>query len=67
MERIPNFNKCRAFNKDVGPGKKPKINKVGPTFIPEYRAYENGKKKKMSRTCPRAGGIHQIQDLCRKK
>ena len=31
MERIPKFNKRRAFNKAVGPGKKSKIDK--------YRAY----------------------------
>ena len=27
MEKIPKFDKRRAFNKAVGPGKKPKINK----------------------------------------
>ena len=27
MEKIPKFNKHRAFNKAVGPGKKSKINK----------------------------------------
>ena len=27
MEKIPKFNKLRAFNKAVGPGKKSKINK----------------------------------------
>ena len=27
MEKIPKFNKRRAFNKAVGPGKKSKINK----------------------------------------
>ena len=27
MEKIPKFNKSRAFNKAVGPGKKSKINK----------------------------------------
>ena len=27
MEKIPTFNKGRAFNKAVGPGKKSKINK----------------------------------------
>ena len=31
------FNKRRAFNKAVGPGKNPKLIKVGPTFIPDYR------------------------------
>ena len=31
MEKNPKFNKCRAFNKAVGPGKKFKIN--------ECRAY----------------------------
>ena len=27
MEKIPKFDKCRAFNKTVGPGKESKINK----------------------------------------
>ena len=27
MEKIPKFNKRRAFDKDVGPGKESKINK----------------------------------------
>ena len=27
LKKIPKFNKCRAFNKAVGPGKKSKINK----------------------------------------
>ena len=37
MEKIPTFNKRRAFNKAVGPGKNPKLINVGPTFIPDYR------------------------------
>ena len=37
MKKIPKFNKCRAFNKAAGPGKKPKLINVGPTFIPDYR------------------------------
>ena len=37
MERIPKFNKRRAFNKAVGSGKNPKLINVGPTFIPNYR------------------------------
>ena len=37
MERIPKFNKRRAFNKAVEPGKKSKLINVGPTFIPDYR------------------------------
>ena len=37
MEKIPKFNKHRAFNKAVGPGKNPKLINVGPTFIPDYR------------------------------
>ena len=37
MDKIPIFNKCRAFNKAVGPGKNPKLINVGPTFIPDYR------------------------------
>ena len=36
MEKIPKFNKRRAFNKTVGPGKKSKLITVGPTFIPDY-------------------------------
>ena len=37
MEKIPKFNKRRAFNKAVGPGKNPKLINVGPTFIPDKR------------------------------
>ena len=37
MEKISKFNKRRAFNKAVGPGKNPKLINVGPTFIPDYR------------------------------
>ena len=37
MEKIPKFNKRRAFNMAVGPGKNPKLINVGPTFIPDYR------------------------------
>ena len=37
MEKISKFNKRRAFNKAVGPGKNPKLIAVGPTFIPDYR------------------------------
>ena len=33
MEKIP------KFNKDVGPGKNPKLINVGPTFIPDYRVH----------------------------
>ena len=41
MEKIPKFNKRRAFNKTVGPGtKNPKIINVGPTFFPDYRVYQ---------------------------
>ena len=31
------MNKCRAFNKDVGPGKNSRLINVGPKFIPDYR------------------------------
>ena len=44
MRKISKTNKCRAFNKAVGPGKKYKINKlinVGPTFILDYRIPSN--------------------------
>ena len=37
MEKIPKFNKRRAFNKAVGPGKNPRLINVGPMFIPDYR------------------------------
>ena len=37
MEKILKFDKRRAFNKAVGPGKKSKIKSVGPMFIPDYR------------------------------
>ena len=37
MKKIPEFNKHRAFNKAVGPGKNPELLSVGPTFIPDYR------------------------------
>ena len=37
MEKILKFDKRRAFNKAVGPGKNPKLINVGPTFISDYR------------------------------
>ena len=37
MKKIPKFNKRRAFNKAVGPGKNSKLINVGPTFIPDCR------------------------------
>jgi hypothetical protein len=37
MEKIPKFNKRRAFNKTVGSGKNSKSINVGPTFILESR------------------------------
>ena len=37
MEKIPKFDKRRAFNKAVGPGKNPKLISIGPTFIPDCR------------------------------
>ena len=37
MEKISKFNKPRAFDNTVGPGKNPKSINVGPTFIPESR------------------------------
>ena len=37
METYPTSNKCRAFSKAIGPGKKPKLINIGPTFIPDYR------------------------------
>ena len=38
--KILKFNKCRAFNKVVGPAKKnPKSINVGPTFISDYRVW----------------------------
>ena len=41
MEKNSKFNKRRAFNKAVGPGKKSKLINVGPTFIPDYRVVIN--------------------------
>ena len=35
-EKIPKFNKSRALNKNVRPGKNPKLKSVGPTFIPDH-------------------------------
>ena len=37
MEKIPIFNKRKAFNKAVGPGKNAKLIIVGPTSIPDSR------------------------------
>ena len=39
MEKILKFDKRRAFNKDVGPGKNPISINIGPTFIPDYRVH----------------------------
>ena len=41
MEKIPKFNKRRAFDMAVGPGTKSKNKKkkIGPTFIPDNRVY----------------------------
>ena len=43
MEKNPKFNKRRAFNKAVGPGKNPKLINVEPTFIPDNRVCESSK------------------------
>ena len=40
MEKNPKFNKRRAFNKAVGPGKTPILINVWPTFIPDYRVFK---------------------------
>ena len=40
MEKISKFNKRRAFNKTVGPGKNVKLITVGPTSIPDSRVNE---------------------------
>ena len=37
MEKIPNINKRRAFNKAVWPGQKSKKSNIGPTLISDYR------------------------------
>ena len=37
----PKFNKRRAFNNAVGPGKNSKIINAGPKFIPDYRVSKN--------------------------
>ena len=39
LEKIPKINKCRAFNKAVGPGKNAKLITVGPTSIPDSRVH----------------------------
>ena len=39
MEKMPKFDKHRAFNKAVRPGKNPKLINAGPTFIPDYRVH----------------------------
>ena len=41
MEICSKFNKRRAFNKVVGPGKNTKLINVGPKFIPDYRVVLN--------------------------
>ena len=40
MGKIPKFNKRRAFNEAVGPGKNPKLINLGPMFIPENRVHK---------------------------
>ena len=37
-KKTPKLNKRRAFNQAVEPGKNPKSIRVGPTFIPDYKA-----------------------------
>ena len=37
MEKIIRFNKCRAFNKSIGPAINPNLISIGLTFIPDYR------------------------------
>ena len=37
MEKNSKFNKRKAFNKAVGPGKNPKLINVGHMFILDYR------------------------------
>ena len=37
LEKIPEINKRRAFNKAIGPGKNAKLITVGPTSIPDFR------------------------------
>ena len=41
MENCLKFNKRRAFNSAVGPGKNTKLINVGPTFILDYRIPSN--------------------------
>ena len=47
---MPKFNKRRAFNKAVGPGKNPKLINVGPTFIPDYRVAAKVQYKSLKKT-----------------
>ena len=53
MEKIPKFNKLRAFNKVIGPGKKSKLISVGPMFIPDYR---------VSRSCVESAVIYRLSE-----
>ena len=46
--KIPKFNKCRSFNKAIGPLKNPKLINVGPAFIPDYREVCTLSKKSVS-------------------
>ena len=41
MEKSPKFNKRRAFNKAVGPGKKSKINKRRALQTNKYTSRNN--------------------------
>ena len=43
LEKIPEINKRRVFNKAVGPGKNAKLINVGPTSIPDSRVIESSK------------------------
>ena len=37
LEKIPEINKRRAFNKAIGPGKNAQLITIGPTSIPDSR------------------------------
>ena len=37
LQNFPKFNKRRAVDKALGPGKSQKLINVGRTFIPDYR------------------------------
>ena len=62
MEKIPKFDKHRAFNKAVGPGKNPKLISLGPTFIPDYRVLECSKIP-LPNNSPSPSRMNKVEEL----